>query len=81
MPMLKLYLFIFEDRTDYIVQCINFKEAVMSMIVQYGFSNSILLKALKGFANNDVHEIVELCENLTDLRIYKVFIIDEVVYE
>ena len=79
--MLKFYLFIFEDRTDYIVQCVNFKEAVMSMLFQYSISNSILLKALKGFENNDAHEIVELCESLTDLRIYKVFTIDEVVYE
>ena len=79
----KFYLFQFDDDSIYEMTCgISFKDALWEMSKYINRCSARLLKALKGFDENDVDGIIDLFECLSvGKRIQAVYIVEKKIYD
>ena len=79
----QFYLFQFDDDSVYEMTCgISFKDALWEMSKYTGYSSEMLLKALKGYDENDVDGMSALFEALTYApRIRAVYIVEKKIYD
>lgn len=79
----KFYLFLFDNGSTYEMTCgISFKDALWEMSKYTGRNSTRLLKALKGFDENDIDGIIDLFECLSvGKRIEAVYIVEKKIYD
>ena len=77
----QFYLFLFADDSYYEMTCgISFKDAVQEMSKYTNTSSELFFKALKGFEENDIDDIVQLYNHFSWKTIEKVYTIDKLLY-
>ena len=77
----QFYLFQFNDDSSYEMTCgISCKDALWEMAKYTNTSSELLHKALKGFGENDVEDLVDLYNHFSWKRIENIYIVKEKIY-
>ena len=78
----KWYLFVFDDGSRYDMKCgISFKDAIWEMAKYCGDTSEIFRKALFGYPDENVKEILSLYHMFGWRNIIAVYIVDRLLYE
>lgn len=74
------YLFILENDHFYQTNTATFKEAIMDIFIYLNGENNLFKKALNGFDENDIKDIIQIFNYFSYTAIKNIFLIEKQIY-